>query len=111
MDALTAGAVEAVSSLAAKHGVTIEVEPAGSSPDVLADEALLRQLLIQVLSIAVQAARPGAPVRLNTAVTEERLDLTVSTAVAYGLPAEQLESARRLAETLRLAWAGGSHGR
>ncbi|MGQ9554233.1 MAG: response regulator [Anaerolineae bacterium] len=72
-------AVQSIEPLAARFGVTVEPRLAPTLPSVSADEGLLRQALIQALSLAVQSAPRMVRVSAEPAEAEVRVALKLHT--------------------------------
>lgn len=99
-------AIAATSPLAARLGATVVPAVAANLAAVSADEGLLRQLLIQMLSLALQND-PGR--RANISAAQDGGKIVVS--LSYNTPLnpqpgyeERLASLQRLAETQHLGW-------
>ncbi|MHB0878092.1 MAG: response regulator [Anaerolineae bacterium] len=74
--ALLAGAVGAVSALAERNGVAIDVPPVKAPIHVVSSVTVLRQLLVAALSLAVRSC-PGGSVRVTAARSAEQATVTL----------------------------------
>jgi len=88
LDDAVAGAVEAARTLAEHKRVVVEVG-AFEEAKILADPALVRQLLLIVLDNAIKFTPAGGRVRLDVSVQDGRAALVV-TDTGIGIPADQL---------------------
>lgn len=99
-----AAATATVAPLARALGVDLRLEAEVAEGETFTDEGILRQLLIQALSLALQSA-PGGSVLVQTAVAEGQAVLSVRFRAAERPPnGEMLEALRRIAATIGLAW-------
>ncbi|MHB0878789.1 MAG: response regulator [Anaerolineae bacterium] len=96
LDQVIAGVVQGVEPMAAHHGITMNV---GSlcPARLLADEGLLRQLLTQLLSLALQSAS-GGTVLVETDAIPGLVELRLQFLTKGPMPPDLLLSAQRLAE-------------
>jgi CheY-like chemotaxis protein len=99
-------ASEAVLPLATRLGVSLQADLAADLPAVVADEGVLRQMLIQVLSLAAQSAASG---RVWLTARQESGDVVLGFGFrrAEGQPLgreDRLASLARLAETQGMLW-------
>ena len=94
---VVAEALSLIAPLATKRGVTVAAAPIVSDDLLLADRAILKQLLVQVLSWAIQRAAKG-PVKLATSTSESNLAVTVLFS-----PAGPDEEPQRIAEVQHVA--------
>lgn len=95
-----AGSVIAnTSALAADLGCTIDLDMAEDLPRAVADEGILRQILTQAISAAVQCSSPGG-VAVVAAATGDRVMVTVD----FRVPPDQ-ERPRQLDVLMRVAQA------
>jgi len=88
LDDAVAGAVEAARTLAEHKRVVVEVGTFEEAK-ILADPALVRQLLLIVLDNAIKFTPAGGRVRLDVSVQDGRAALVV-TDTGIGIPADQL---------------------
>jgi signal transduction histidine kinase len=123
LDDAAAGAVEAARTLAEHKRVVMEVGTFEEAK-ILADPALVRQLLLIVLDNAIKFTPSGGRVRLDVSAQDGRAAVVVSD-TGIGIPAEQLphvferfyrgDPARREAEGAGLGlaiarWIADVHG-
>jgi len=88
LDDAVAGAVEAARTLAEHKRVVVEVGTFEEAK-ILADPALVRQLLLIVLDNAIKFTPSGGRVRLDVSAQDGRAAVVVSD-TGIGIPAEQL---------------------
>src|SRR5207302_769186 len=88
LDDAVAGAVEAARTLAERKRVVVEVGTFEEAK-ILADPALVRQLLLIVLDNAIKFTPSGGRVRLDVSAQDGRAAVVVSD-TGIGIPAEQL---------------------
>src|SRR6266516_3144430 len=88
LDDAVAGAVEAARTLAERKRVVVEVGTFEEAK-ILADPALVRQLLLIVLDNAIKFTPSGGRVRLDVSAHDGRAAVVVSD-TGIGIPAEQL---------------------
>src|SRR6266705_445706 len=88
LDDAVAGAVEAARTLAERKRVVVEVGTFEEAK-ILADPALVRQLLLIVLDNAIKFTPSGGRVRLDVSSQDGRAAVVVSD-TGIGIPAEQL---------------------
>ena len=93
--ALVASVEEATQSIAAKHGVTVVVEPAPPAARVSGDQRQLRSMLVNVVDNAIkhsESAGSGDPpvVTLKTSIRDDRVIFEVSDQ-GIGIPDEHLD--------------------
>jgi signal transduction histidine kinase len=123
LDDAAAGAIEAARTLAEHKPVVVEVGTFEEAK-ILADPALVRQLLLIVLDNAIKFTPSGGRVRLDVSAQDGRAAVVVSD-TGIGIPAEQLphvferfyrgDPARREAEGAGLGlaiarWIADVHG-
>lgn len=103
-------AIASVAPLAGRLGSAITLSLPASLPPISADDGLLRQTLIQMLSLAVQSA-PAAEVRVAAAVAGAWVTVTVLLPPEHRpLQAEMVESLRLLAEAQHMQIQVGDAG-
>ncbi|MHB0876933.1 MAG: response regulator [Anaerolineae bacterium] len=113
LQATIAEAIDLLEPLAAQLGVAVKLTQPPQWPRATADRALLHQVLVQVLSCALQAAESGTEVSVAAVEPDGRPTVEIA---CQGELLPQLE--RRLADAQRIAAAqgiessiGGSRGR
>ena len=90
-------ALELVAPLAERRAVEVALRPGEHTAHVLADAAVLRQILVQMLSAAIQAA-DGQPVAVSTCEDGTHSGVVIDLATESDLPhARQLLDAQQIA--------------
>lgn len=97
LDQVIAGVVKSVAAMARARGITIDVGELGPAR-VMADEGPMRQLLLQLMSLALQSAS-GGRLWVAAASSPGSVELRLEFAASGPLPPELLEPTERLAES------------
>jgi signal transduction histidine kinase len=83
-------AVELLATQAAQKEVTLELEPAGTLPEIWADGRAMSQILINLVSNAVKFSHPGGKVRIGARMNREG-GMSISVAdEGVGIPKDQI---------------------
>jgi signal transduction histidine kinase len=84
--------------VAVKQGVRVQVGPLEQLPNVLADEAFLKQAVINILDNAIKYSPSGGTVEFTAAVHEKMIQITVTD---HGIGIPDAEQGRLFTEFFR----------
>jgi len=87
VDEVISDVVALLDSSRCEYGVSIEIDMSDASASIAVHDALLRQILYNVVQNGIEASPPGGVVKIAMAVAEDTLTLTISDQGA-GIPEE-----------------------